>query len=96
MLIVRVKSHVFTYIGDKLNHWSKVVVLDLCAALAETAKKRVRARGWTSFVDVVVGDACDTECPGLPASGTVDVVTFSYALTMVIGSKILSLHIRFF
>jgi S-adenosylmethionine-diacylgycerolhomoserine-N-methlytransferase len=49
----------------------------------ETAKKRVRARGWDSFVDVVLGDACDFECPGLPATGTADVVTFSYALTMI-------------
>lgn len=49
----------------------------------ETAKKRVQSRGWEGFVDVVLGDACDFECPGLPAAGTVDVVTFSYALSMI-------------
>ena len=34
-------------------------------------------------MDVVQGDACDFECAGLPPAGTVDVVTFSYALTMI-------------
>jgi len=71
------------YVGDNLQHWSKVVVLDLCPSLVETAKRRVHTRGWNSFVSVVLGDACDFECPGLPASGTVDVVTFSYALSMI-------------
>ena len=66
-----------------MNHWGKCVVLDLCPSLAEAAKKRVISHGWEKFVSVVVGDACDFECPGLPASGTVDVVTFSYALTMI-------------
>jgi len=70
------------FFGDKLSHFSKVVVLDLCPSLVETAKKRVHSRGWNSFVDVVLGDACE-ECPGLPPSGTVDVVTFSYALSMI-------------
>jgi S-adenosylmethionine-diacylgycerolhomoserine-N-methlytransferase len=31
----------------------------------------------------ILGDACDFETPGLPPSGSVDVVTFSYALTMI-------------
>jgi S-adenosylmethionine-diacylgycerolhomoserine-N-methlytransferase len=34
-------------------------------------------------VNVVLGDACDFDSPGMPAAGTVDVVTFSYALTMI-------------
>jgi len=71
------------YFGDRLDYWGKIVVLDLCPSLVETAKKRVATRNWTSFVDVVLGDACDFECPGLPAAGTVDVVTFSYALSMI-------------
>jgi S-adenosylmethionine-diacylgycerolhomoserine-N-methlytransferase len=71
------------FFSSNLNHWGKVVVLDLCPSLAETARRRVRSGGWDSFVDVVVGDACDHGCPGMPASGTVDVVTFSYALTMI-------------
>lgn len=65
-----------------MNHFSKVVVLDLCPSLVETAKRRVHNRGWNSFVDVILGDACE-ECSGLPPSGTVDLVTFSYALSMI-------------
>lgn len=34
-------------------------------------------------MSVVEGDACDFDCPGLPKAGTVDVVTFSYALSMI-------------
>lgn len=49
----------------------------------DVAKKRVTSRGWDGFVSVVLGDACDFNCPGLPESGTVDVVTFSYALSMI-------------
>ena len=71
------------FFGENLNHFSKVVVLDYCPALCETAKKRVNARGWGSFVSVVLGDASDFECKGMPAAGTVDVVTFSYALSMI-------------
>ena len=40
-------------------------------------------RGWESIASVVVGDACAEGLPGMPAPGTVDVVTFSYALTMI-------------
>lgn len=73
----------FFFQGENLSHWGKCVVLDLCPSLAEAANKRVKSHKWESFVSVVVGDACDYECPGLPAAGTVDVVTFSYALTMI-------------
>lgn len=59
------------FFGDKLNHWGKVVVLDLCPSLVETAQKRVTARGWDSFVSVVLGDACDFDCVGMPAAGTI-------------------------
>lgn len=72
------------FFGEKLNHWGKVVVLDFCPALVKTAKERVAQHpGWESFVDVVLGDACDQNNTELPAAGTVDVVTFSYALTMI-------------
>jgi S-adenosylmethionine-diacylgycerolhomoserine-N-methlytransferase len=71
------------FFGKNLNHWSKVVVLDLCPSLVKTAQKRVDEHGWSSFVDVVQGDACDFKCPGLPPAGSVDVVTFSYALSMI-------------
>ncbi len=38
---------------------------------------------WQGLVSVILGDACDFNCPGLPEAGTVDIVTFSYALTMI-------------
>jgi len=65
------------------QHWKKCYVLDLCPSLAKTCEKRVVENGWEGLVDVVVGDACDADCPGMPATGTVDLVTFSYALTMI-------------
>lgn len=60
----------FEFFGDKLNHWGKVVLLDFCPSLCETAKKRVKTRKWEGLVDVICGDACDFNCPGLPAAGT--------------------------
>ncbi len=32
---------------------------------------------------MVLGDACDSSNSEMPGEGTVDVVTFSYALTMI-------------
>jgi S-adenosylmethionine-diacylgycerolhomoserine-N-methlytransferase len=49
------------FFGPNLSHFSKVVVLDLCPSLVKTAQKRVDEKGWSSFVDVVLGDACDFE-----------------------------------
>ena len=66
-----------------LRCWKKVVVLDYCPSLVATAKARVVKQDWTNFVDVVLGDACDVHCKGLPMGGSVDVVTFSYALSMI-------------
>ena len=71
------------YFGDNLQHFKRCVVLDFCPSLVEVAKKRVASRGWDGFCDVILGDACDFDCPGLPKEGTVDVVTFSYALSMI-------------
>ena len=71
----------FGILGDRLNHFSKVVVHDLCEALCTTARKRVFSRGWSNFADVICGDA-QIRVSGFKA-GTVDVVTFSYALSMI-------------
>lgn len=72
------------FFGENLNHWGKVVVLDLCPSLVKTAQARIDSHeGWGDFCEVVLGDACDMENKELPESGTVDVVTFSYALTMI-------------
>mmetsp|Transcript_21401 Transcript_21401/g.29725 ORF Transcript_21401/g.29725 Transcript_21401/m.29725 type:complete len:252 (-) Transcript_21401:175-930(-) len=70
------------FFGDNISQFSKVVVLDLTPSLVEVAKERVAKRGWSN-VSVVLGDACDKEHPGLPAAGTCDVVTISYAITMI-------------
>ena len=58
-------------------------MLDLSPSLAEVAQKRINERGWSDFCSVVVGDACAKDLQGMPGPGTVDVVTFSYALTMI-------------
>jgi hypothetical protein len=63
--------------------FSKVVVLDLCRPLIDVARQRVEAHGWGGKVELVVGDATDPATPGLPAPGTVDVITMSYSLTMI-------------
>lgn len=34
-------------------------------------------------LQVIVADACDAEAPGLPSTGSVDLITFSYALSMI-------------
>lgn len=71
------------FFGKNLEHFKKVYVLDLCPSLAETAKKRVADNGWEGLVHVIIGDACDFKNRELPAAGTVDLVTFSYALSMI-------------
>jgi ubiquinone/menaquinone biosynthesis C-methylase UbiE len=68
-------------------------VLDFTPSLCETARRRVAERGWESLVDVICGDACDFECPGMPAAGTVDVVTFSYSLVMIPDVSFTSLYL---
>jgi S-adenosylmethionine-diacylgycerolhomoserine-N-methlytransferase len=55
----------------------------LCPSLVEEARKRVAHHGWEGLVEVVLGDATDLQLPGLPPPASVDVVTFSYALTMI-------------
>jgi S-adenosylmethionine-diacylgycerolhomoserine-N-methlytransferase len=53
-------------------------VLDLSHSLLEVAKKRIAERGWTN-VETVEADATTFQ----PPTGPVDVVTFSYSLTMI-------------
>ena len=66
------------YFGDRLATLGKVYVLDLSHSLLEIAKKRIAERGWSN-VETVEADATTFQ----PASGPVDVVTFSYSLTMI-------------
>ena len=62
--------------------FKKVVVLDLAPSLCEVARKRAAAK-WPDTVSVICGDACNTKQKGLPAAGTCDIVTISYALVMI-------------
>jgi len=66
------------YFGDSITRLGKVYVLDLSHSLLEIAKKRVAEKGWTN-VETVEADATTFQ----PPSGPVDVVTFSYSLTMI-------------
>jgi S-adenosylmethionine-diacylgycerolhomoserine-N-methlytransferase len=56
----------------------KIYVLDLSHSLLEMAKRRITQKGWTN-VETVEADATTFQPPG----GPVDVVTFSYSLTMI-------------
>jgi len=63
--------------------WFKqIVVLDLAPSLCDVARRRAVEK-WPGTVSVVCGDACNTKEKGLPATGTCDIVTISYALVMI-------------
>ena len=64
--------------GRRLAGLEKIYVLDLSHSLLEIAKQRISAAGWTN-VETVEADATTFQ----PPSGPVDVVTFSYSLTMI-------------
>ena len=66
------------YFGDQIGKLKKVYVVDLSHSLLEMAQKRIDERGWKNAV-TVEADATTFQ----PADGPVDVVTFSYSLTMI-------------
>lgn len=66
------------FFGDSLGRLGKVYLLDLSHSLLEVAKKRIERRGWTN-VETIEADATTFR----PPTGPVDVVTFSYSLTMI-------------
>lgn len=68
----------FDYIDKALDQLARVYVVDLCPSLLQVAKHRIDARGWTN-VTLVEGDVTTFRPPEAP----VDVVTFSYSLTMI-------------
>lgn len=64
-------------IGDGLSHLAKLHLVDMCPSLLQKASQRITDRGWTN---VITHEAdATTFDPGTP----VDVVTFSYSLTMI-------------
>lgn len=66
------------HLGGKLTLLRSLWVVDLSPSLLEVARQRAEARGWTN-VQMCQADACSF----VPPSGQVDVVTFSYSLTMM-------------
>ncbi len=66
-----------TFAGDRLPRLARVQVVDLCPPLLEIADRRIRQNGWNN-VSTIFADATTFE-PREP----VDVVTFSYSLTMI-------------
>lgn len=66
------------FMGDRLSRLRRVYVVDLSPSLLARARERVAARGWTN-VETVEADVTTFA----PAEGQVDLVTFSYSLTMI-------------
>ena len=66
------------FFGDKIGKLKKVYVVDLAGSLLTVANQRIAARGWTN-VETAEADATTY----IPPEGSVDVVTFSYSLTMI-------------
>ncbi len=66
------------FIQDRVGRLRKAYVVDLARSLLGIAAKRFEALGW-DHVEAVEADATQWQ----PPEGTVDVVTFSYSLTMI-------------
>ncbi len=66
------------YFSGQIEDLQKVYVVDLSGSLLEVAQQRVADRGWSN-VETVEADATRYQ----PEGGQVDVVTFSYSLTMI-------------
>lgn len=60
------------------DSFEAVYLVDLSTSLCEVAKERVAKYGWKN-VHVICGDACDFELP----HKNVDLITFSYSLSMI-------------
>ncbi len=67
------------YLGDeRISKLKKAYVVDLASSLLEVATARMKERGWEN-AEAVEADATKFQPPEAP----VDVVTFSYSLTMI-------------
>lgn len=67
--------------GDSaVRSFERIYLVDLCAPLLEVARKRCAEHGWDNVV-VVEGDA--TSWQPEEGLGSVDVLSFSYSLTMI-------------
>lgn len=65
------------FLGDRINKLQQLQLVDLSGSLLKVAQERIKARGWAN-VSTVETDAT-TWMPEQP----VDLVTFSYSLTMI-------------
>lgn len=61
-----------------IENFKKVYIVDLCPSLCEKARQRVEINGWKN-VEVI----CDDVCNFIPYENTVDIITFSYSLSMI-------------
>lgn len=66
------------HLGERRSRLSKVYIVDLSPSLLDIARRRKDASGWSN-VELARADATTFE----PPAGPVDVVTFSYSLTMI-------------
>lgn len=65
-------------LGDRIQKLKKVYVVDLSHSLLEVARGRIEQSGWKN-AEAIEADATVFR----PPESTVDVVTFSYSLTMI-------------
>jgi len=65
-------------LGDRLGRFEKVTIVDLCPSLLEAARRRIERNGWAN-VETALADVTTYDPPG----GPVDLITFSYSLTMI-------------
>ncbi len=66
------------FLGDRIKQLKKIYVVDLAGSLLDVARERFAERGWNN-AEAVEADATTF----VPEEGLVDVVTFSYSLTMI-------------
>jgi S-adenosylmethionine-diacylgycerolhomoserine-N-methlytransferase len=66
------------YLDEQWHRLSKVTLVDLCPPLLEVAAERIRQQQWHK-ASTVLADATSYE----PSDGPVDVITFSYSLSMI-------------
>lgn len=68
-------------LGDTaVMSFAKIYIVDMCGPLLEVAKKRCEEHGWHNVV--LVEDDATTWVPD-EGYGQIDVITFSYSLTMI-------------
>lgn len=66
------------YLGKRIDSLQKAYLVDLSPSLLKIADQRIQANGWSN-VETVEADATRFR----PPEGSVDVITFSYSLTMI-------------